>query len=128
MIEMSRVSLYLKKSFTSVESKLAQFGECIVDYFGFTGQGCGYVGLTHQDNCLTLYGLDPEKEHDSQGILLKHAWRCPVHCIDQSERNYTSDLTDKGVGIGVAVLLTSSDNHVLIKRYKFSKISTLTEC
>ena len=112
---MSRVALYIKKTLSSADCRLAQFGQCIVDFFEFGDVGFGHVGLIHEENRLILYGLASDTQ--DEGVLLRHAWLCPVHQWEAEDlQNTSQEIKDKGVGIGVAILLTSSDNHVLITR------------
>ena len=71
----SRVQIYLKKSKVSSESTLAQFGSCIVDFFGFADHGSGFVGFREGNNQITIFGVDSSE--DSEAVLLRHATECP---------------------------------------------------
>jgi len=113
-----RVKIKLKKSISSADATVAQFGECIIQFFGFTEKGYGNVGWRHENDELTLFGLEkgstclPHKV-----VVIKHASLCPMLHLDKSEfENLPAEVKDRGVNIGVAILLTSTDNHVLITR------------
>lgn len=112
-----RVQIKLKQSITSSDEIVAQFGKCIVDFFGFTEKGSGYVGFSHMNDELTLFGLGNSVNQPNQSVLMKHASLCPVFHLNQLEyETLPRELKDRGVNIGVAVLLTSADNHVLVTR------------
>jgi len=64
---------------------------------------------------MVLFGLEPQDQEG--GVLLRHFWRCPVqHLASADYEAIPKQVKDKGVAIGVAILLTSSDNHVLLTR------------
>lgn len=104
-----RVLIYLKNSKQCI---VAKFGDCVVDFFGFSDQGVGYVGLKQEKDKVILFkvGLD-----DPRAVLLKHAVECPALKM-QNKHSLTKELRDKGVGMGVAVLLSSLDQCVLVTR------------
>lgn len=112
----SRVRVCLQRSLSSGPgAAVACFGQCIVDFFGFADTGRGYVKIQLMDNCFTLYGVEPGEE--SGAVLLRHASLCPVYHLKQEDRqSLPESALAKGVGLGVAIILTSSDNHVLITR------------
>lgn len=105
------VPIYLKKS--NQRHVLAQFGECIVDFFGFSEQVSGYVGLSHEKDGFLVYEL--ENSDDPQAVLLRHAVECPVYKMTD-KTSLSIESRDKGVGMGVAILLTTSDQCVLVTR------------
>ena len=112
-----RVQIKLKKSVTSLDESVAQFGRCIIKNFGFTEKGSGYVGLCHENDELTLFELEDGVDQPYQSVLIKHASVCPVLHLNQSEyETLPKELKDRGVNIGVAILLTSADNHILVTR------------
>ena len=106
----NKVQIYLKKS---DQSTIAQFGKCIVNFFGFADKGSGYVGFIHEGNTFTIYEL--QSPEDSSAVLIRHATECPVFKMT-NETPLPQELQEKGVGMGVAVLLTSSDQSVLVTR------------
>ena len=106
----SKVQIYLKKSDEYVS---AQFGECIVDFFGLAEKGSGYVGIRPEKDGFLIHQVDSSE--DPEAVLIKHATECPVYKMI-NKATLTQENKDKGVGIGVAVLLTSSDNCVLVTR------------
>lgn len=112
----SRVQVHLRRMTPSVHFSLANFGECLIDHFDFAQEGEGYVILTHEDNKIKLERASSPKP--AQALLLRHAVECPVYKFSNSTKNpyCPTDLCDKGIGIGVVVLLTSSDQHVLVTR------------
>jgi len=113
---LSGVTVYLKKSICSAEIT-AQFGQCLASYFGFVEVGLGLVGLSCEENKFTLIGLSTGEELPSSGgvipVILKHATQCPVYCMKESTQ-LPDKLKERGVGLGVAILLTSSDGFVLV--------------
>lgn len=112
-----RVQIKLKKSITSPVESVAQFGECIIKYFGFSEKGSGYIGFSYKNDELTLYGLEDGIDQPDHSVLIKHASLCPAFHLKRSEyETLPKELKDRGVNIGVAVLLTSVDNHILVTR------------
>lgn len=111
----NRISIYLKSVHTQ-EATLAQFGQCIANYFGFAEAGSGYVGITYEKDQLTIFGLkDGTVASHPQAVLLRHATVCPVHLINKSIQ-YPTEVKARGVGLGVAILLTSLEGSVLVTR------------
>lgn len=105
------VPIYLKK--LNERYVLAQFGECIVDFFGFAEQVSGYVGFRLEKDGFLIYEI--ENSNDPQAVLLRHAVECPVNKI--TDKTFLSlESKVRGVGMGVAILLTTSDQCVLITR------------
>lgn len=106
-----RVQVYLEKA--SNQRILAKFGECIVKFFGFADKGSGYVGLTQEKDGFVVHELT--SFDDTNAILLRHASECPVYKMT-NKATLSQETKDKGVGIGVAVLLASLDQCVLVTR------------
>lgn len=107
----TRLQVYLKKS--NNQKTIANFGECIVKFFGFAEKGSGYVGLTQEKDGFVVHELT--SIDDSNAILLRHASECPVYKMTNTAA-LSQETKDKGVAIGVAVLLTSLDQCVLVTR------------
>lgn len=105
-----RVPIYLKKSNQHI---LASFGECVVNFFGFADKGSGYVRLTQEKDGFLIHEVN--SLDDPHAVLLKHASECPVHKMTDKAL-LTQECKDKGVGMGVAILLTSLDQCVLVTR------------
>ncbi len=114
---LSGVTVYLKKSIHSTAISTAQFGQCLANYFGFAEEGLGLVGLSSEENKFILIGLSTRVELPSSGdvipVILKHATQCPVYCMKEGTQ-LPDKLKERGVGLGVAILLTSSDGFVLV--------------
>ena len=54
---------------------------------------------------------------DEDGVTLRHAFHCPAfHLAADDLDRIPTDIKTRGVGIGVVVLLTSSDDRVLLTR------------
>lgn len=87
-----------------------------MDHFGFAQEGEGYVRLTHEQSRLKLEWAPSSKAPNT--FLLRHAVECPVYKFANGTENtsYPQELKDKGVGVGVVVLLTTLDQHVLVTR------------
>jgi len=110
---MARVSLQLKVA--GAQQQVARFGRCIVNLFGYADGGEGRVGLQLPNNQLLLHSLDDKKDED--GVTLRHAFHCPAfHLAADDLDRIPTDIKTRGVGIGVVVLLTSSDDRVLLTR------------
>ncbi len=105
-----RVPIYLKKSNQNV---LASFGECVVKFFGFADQGSGYVRLTQENDGFVINEVD--SMDDPNNLLLRHASECPVYKMT-NKASLSQESKDRGVGMGVAILLTSLDQCVLVTR------------
>jgi ADP-ribose pyrophosphatase YjhB (NUDIX family) len=104
------VPIYLKKSNQNV---LASFGECVVKFFGFADQGSGYVRLTQENDGFVINEVD--SMDDPNNLLLRHASECPVYKMT-NKASLSQESKDRGVGMGVAILLTSLDQCVLVTR------------
>lgn len=92
---------------------LAKFGKCVVNFFGFAEKGYGYVGLSHEKEGFLIYEVNSSE--DPKAVLLRHAVECPVYKIT-TETTYSQESMNRGVGMGVAILLTSLDQKVLVTR------------
>lgn len=113
----SKVTIYLKKT-DDAQEVIAEFGQCIANHFGFAEAGSGFVGLSHEDDRFTLFGLGDSPLDDPRSVLLKHASLCPVY-HKKDDVQLPAELKEKGVGLGVAILLTSSDDFVLVVTHFF---------
>ena len=110
-----KISIYLK-SVHAQEAVLSEFGKCIADYFGFAEEGSGFVGLKYENDRLTIFGLKDDKTASHpQAVLLRHATVCPVYHISKPTE-FSPELKARGVGLGVAILLTSLEGSVLVTR------------
>ncbi|CAI9739985.1 nucleoside diphosphate-linked moiety X motif 17 [Octopus vulgaris] len=106
-----RVLVHLKHATRDTRPVLAKFTQCIVDYFGATHlQTPVYACLKNNSFIISNETLD---DSHSRPVFLKHPSFCPI-------LNLTSDLDaatkSRGIDVGVAVLLESSDHKLLLSR------------
>lgn len=98
----------------------AQFNECLLDSLGLFGEGL--VECSLQDNKLLLQC--PEENVSASACNVKpplykimHPPFCPIQHLDtEGKDGLPSDIKTRGVDVGVAVLLESSDNRLLLTR------------
>ncbi|KAK2719861.1 nucleoside diphosphate-linked moiety X motif 17-like [Artemia franciscana] len=110
------INLSLRISDKSIKTK---FGECIVsvlkedDTEAFVNVGLLYNPVKSE----LILSKDAKKEKTHGLLKLKHAKECPAMFLTPEMRHEVSPTsTEKGIRVGVAVLVTSADNHVLLTR------------
>ncbi|XP_046398239.1 nucleoside diphosphate-linked moiety X motif 17-like [Ischnura elegans] len=121
---LSRVTVALKSAASDGFPVTAPFLECIVRYFEprehFVTVKCSY-----QDNLLTLCGPMTDTEHHDDGcsgthdstVVLQHSEECPfANICERDAALVRQDEIERGVAVGVSVVLESSDNRILMTR------------
>ncbi|XP_045120877.1 nucleoside diphosphate-linked moiety X motif 17-like [Portunus trituberculatus] len=113
----SRVLVHLRRATQGVYT-CAQFDECLLDSLGLAGEGL--VECSLQDNKLLLKG---PPENDSASACnarpplykIMHPPFCPIQHLDKKGRDdLPAEIKTRGVDVGVAVLLESSDHRLLL--------------
>jgi len=112
MSSYQRVLVYLQKS-TGPPIR-AKFTECILKSLKFEGN-FGNVSCELKDNKLVLSSkTEPE---DVRFGLLTHPPFCPIHCMTQKQAlDLPKDIFERGVDVGVVVILETSDKNILLTR------------
>ncbi|GAB1609168.1 hypothetical protein Ahia01_001202200 [Argonauta hians] len=105
-----KILVYLKHASRDARPVLANFTQCILDYFCTDHQT--EVHLCLKNNSLILSNEPMDK---SQPVILQHPPFCPIMKID-SDIHLEDEIMKRGIDVGVAVLLESSDNRVLLTR------------
>ncbi|XP_071453230.1 nucleoside diphosphate-linked moiety X motif 17-like [Hetaerina americana] len=121
---LARVSVVLKAAGTQSMTKTAPFLDCIVRYFEpekhFVTVKCSF-----EENLLTLHGpvtdiecsRTPVDEASTLSVVLQHSVECPfANLTEEDSKLIQQDVTERGVAVGVAVVLESSDNRILMTR------------
>ncbi|XP_071965788.1 nucleoside diphosphate-linked moiety X motif 17-like [Antedon mediterranea] len=99
---------YRKNGSSNVE--IAPFQHCVFDYFGKTGQ-------TTKLSCNLQDGVVVISTEGDEKILVKHPTFCPMHALTESDiKSIRPEDVSRGVDVGVATLLQTSDRHILITR------------
>ncbi|CAG0920465.1 unnamed protein product [Notodromas monacha] len=107
------------------EFRRAAFLQCLVDYFGMDTSGTVDVELT--EGVLKLKPSLPGVIHEpgmlsvwanrATAVKLTHPPFCPVSCISPEEKlRIPEEIVDRGVDVGVVVILESSDRKILLTR------------
>lgn len=109
MANFTRILVRLKSA-KYTEPMLADFSECVLAHFGFTNDyGQLYVNL--QENSLIL--SDSALSEEDSKIPIKHPSFCPV--LDKTA-SLPEEIKTRGVDVGAAIILESSDGKVLLTR------------
>ncbi|XP_045583736.1 nucleoside diphosphate-linked moiety X motif 17 isoform X1 [Procambarus clarkii] len=118
-----KVLVHLRKT-SQTAYKLAKFNKCILDHLGLSGDG--FVECTLENNQLLLQCPDSENSNntDSSGpneksvqYRIMHPPFCPIqHLDEEGSAALPHEIITRGVDVGVAVLLESSDKHLLLTR------------
>lgn len=106
-----RILVYLKHVSRDKNPVLAKFTQCLVDYFDqleLTTLVHGYL----QDNCFVLTN---EISPHTMPLILKHPSFCPIHCLSPNI-DLPNEVIHRGIDVGVAVILESMDNKILLTR------------
>ena len=107
-----RILVYLQRS--KGPPSLAKFTECILKSLKFAGDS-GNVTCELKDNKLFL-GTQEESERGSTS-LLTHPSFCPIQCMSSVEAgNLPEEISQRGVDVGVVVVLETSDKNILLTR------------
>lgn len=116
----AKVLVYLRRASQGMQYTSAQFSECILDSLGLVGEGM--VECSLQDNKLLLQ-CPAESMCTSTGdarpslYKIMHPPFCPIQHLDEEGRaGLPPDIEVRGVDVGVAVLLESSDHRLLLTR------------
>jgi len=92
----------------------AKFTECILKSLKFPGD-CGNVTCELKENKLVL-GTQ-ERGERCPTSLLTHPPFCPIQCMSSVEAgNLPGEISERGVDVGVVVVLETSDNNILLTR------------
>lgn len=93
---------------------LAKFSECIIKSLELSGHS-GNVSCELKENKLIL-GSEKIGNH-SEGGLLTHPPFCPIQCMDKHDiESLPRDIAERGVDVGVVVILETSDDYILLTR------------
>lgn len=107
-----RVLVYLQKS--RGPPSLAKFTECIVHSLNLDGHS-GKVSCELKNNQLIL-SSETELENVPSG-LLTHPSFCPIHSMtDKEATDLPKEISERGVDVGVVVILETVDNNILLTR------------
>ncbi|XP_038078066.1 nucleoside diphosphate-linked moiety X motif 17-like [Patiria miniata] len=106
-----RLLVFLRKSADAVPQK-ANFTQCILDYFGASGNTTS-LSCSLDDNKLVV----SQPNNTSDGIIMKHPPFCPLHNLQSDQAADIPESTlHRGIDVGVATLLWSSDRKLLLTR------------
>lgn len=113
MASNQRILVYLKKNGIDKTPVLAKFTQCVLNYFrDDVNQLTTDVYVELKDNKLLLAD-DTDKTH----IKIKHPPFCPLHHLSPSDLDLLpDDILNRGIDVGAAVILESSDNKILLTR------------
>eukprot|EP00092_Neocalanus_flemingeri_P041811 GFUD01045540.1.p1 GENE.GFUD01045540.1~~GFUD01045540.1.p1 ORF type:complete len:290 (-),score=50.99 GFUD01045540.1:120-989(-) len=107
-----RILVHLQKN--ASPPVLAKFTECILDSLKIDGHS-GQVSCHLKDNKLIL-SSDTTNENGPKA-LLTHPPFCPIHCMSEYQAtNLPLDISERGVDVGVVVILETSDRNILLTR------------
>ncbi|XP_068228859.1 nucleoside diphosphate-linked moiety X motif 17-like [Palaemon carinicauda] len=118
----SRVLVHLRKTSQNVY-ETAKFTECIFDHLGIEDDG--FVECQLENNQLLIqaptqdiYAVKSLKSNHRPNLYrIMHPPFCPVHHLDdESMKSLPPEILSRGIDVGVAVLLESSDGHLLLTR------------
>ncbi|KAK8376582.1 hypothetical protein O3P69_009893 [Scylla paramamosain] len=113
----TRVLVHLRRATQGLYT-CAQFNECLLDSLGLDGEGL--VECSLQDNKLLLQcpteNVSPSACNARPSLYkIMHPPFCPIQHLDKEGRDgLPSDIKMRGVDVGVAVLLESSDHRLLL--------------
>lgn len=114
--------MHLRKTSQNIY-EAAKFSECIFDHLGIEDNS--FVECQLENNQLLLQpptqNNDTAKSlgsnHSPTSYRIMHPPFCPVHHLDdESTQALPPEIISRGVDVGVAVLLESSDGHLLLTR------------
>ncbi|CAG5125624.1 unnamed protein product [Candidula unifasciata] len=106
----TRILVKLVKS--GIEPKLADFSECILNYFGLTsGSGSLYVEL--KDNYLIISDVS---QAGSDEVAIQHPTFCPMLHLSLEAVSLPDEISTRGVDVGASILLESSDGKILLSK------------
>lgn len=94
-------------------SRLALFHECLLQFFNIKGDK-GYVHIHLKNNTLQISN---EQFSESTKVMIKHPSFCPVlHISQQMIAALPEDVANRGVDVGVALVVESCDGLILLTR------------
>jgi len=113
-----RILVYLEHKCGTI--KLAQFTDCILSSLNIENNA-GLVNCSLRENKLVLSSstspIEAIKDHHPQPILLTHPPFCPIKCLRPSQaQNLPPEILNRGVDVGVVVLLETNDENILLTR------------
>ncbi|XP_046982714.1 nucleoside diphosphate-linked moiety X motif 17-like [Schistocerca americana] len=129
-----RILVGIKTLENSDTVKIARFVDCLVNYFAPNSLSVN-VGCKLEDDVLVLYPASPNFVHvkrekslsdeklyssgtaDFGNVVLQHSPTCPVMLLEETEEAALSipeSTQNRGVHVGVTVVLESSDSHILL--------------
>ncbi|XP_072039083.1 nucleoside diphosphate-linked moiety X motif 17-like [Amphiura filiformis] len=105
----SRILVSLQKA-GELSTGKAQFTQCILDYFG-SREETVRVSCHLKDDTVII------SDNEEDGLLLKHPSFCPMHCLKEDDhKRISEDTLRRGIDVGVATLLCTSDRKLLLTR------------
>ncbi|CAL4193667.1 unnamed protein product, partial [Meganyctiphanes norvegica] len=118
-----RILVYFYNQGTKTLQK-APFSECLNSRLGIGDDG--FVECNLEDNKLILQepkskegneDFVSDAENQTKTYWLKHPPFCPIAAMDPQDINdLPSDIYERGIDVGVAVILETSDNKVLLTK------------
>ncbi|XP_053653039.1 nucleoside diphosphate-linked moiety X motif 17 isoform X2 [Cherax quadricarinatus] len=121
---LTRVLVHLRKT-SNTAYKTAKFNECVLDQLGLPGDGFVECSLENNQLFIQCPDLDKSKNAGASTIRAKlpalykimHPPFCPIQHLDkEGSAALPLDIATRGVDVGVAVLLESSDKCLLLTR------------
>ncbi|KXJ16100.1 Nucleoside diphosphate-linked moiety X motif 17 [Exaiptasia diaphana] len=100
--------VYLCNDENGEGSQPASFEQCCLTHLRCKGNRMD-VGYKYQNGKLEVYP-------SAQGVRLEHPTGCPCRFLTATDIASLSSARTQGVGVGVSVILQSSDNRVLLTR------------
>ncbi|XP_055860296.1 nucleoside diphosphate-linked moiety X motif 17-like isoform X2 [Biomphalaria glabrata] len=93
--------------------RFADFSECILCHFGYK-EDHGYLNVDLKENKLILSNTGHDER---EKILIKHPAFCPAkHLTSDITHSLPEEIRTRGVDVGVAIILESSDGKILLTR------------
>ncbi|KAG7158310.1 nucleoside diphosphate-linked moiety X motif 17-like [Homarus americanus] len=119
----TKVLVYLRKT-SQAGYQLAKFNECVLDHLGQPGEALVHCHL--ENNQLLLESPDQDQENSANLprtaempplYKIMHPPFCPVQHLDEEGcAALPPEIITRGIAVGVAILLESSDKHLLLTR------------
>ncbi|KAG8225285.1 hypothetical protein J437_LFUL001899 [Ladona fulva] len=113
----NQVSVILRKQGNDNLQKKATFLDCLVHYFD-PSKNLVSVKCSLSENLLTLCGPIVVRERSDEDIVtLQHSPECPIsHLTSEDAGLIPQDTINRGVAVGVSVVLESLDEKMLMTR------------
>ncbi|KAL8606641.1 hypothetical protein ACOMHN_025740 [Nucella lapillus] len=109
-----RILAYLHKKGKDQAPRLAAFTECVVDYFdGRNGQADICIWL---ENNSLIISNDYGSSDSIPRLHIKHPSFCPIKNLSTHTVELPEVTLSRGIDIGVAIILESADNKVLLTK------------